>query len=74
MAIVKNILTKQYAVCIFIHGTRNFDSVIAEYIEPIKQFVAENYTLEQIDAALVAGRISEQEYQNTIEYKSKIDL
>lgn len=65
---VSNLLVKQYAVCIFIHGTRKFDTVNTNYKESIKQFAAKNYTLEQIDNALVNNYITEQEYQETIAY------
>lgn len=72
MTTVNKLLVKQYAVCIYVHGTRNFDSVITDYKEPVKEYAATNYTLEQIDNALVARRITEQEYQDTIAYKSQI--
>lgn len=70
---VNNLLTKQYAVCIYIHGTRKFDSVINDYKEPVKQYAAQNYTLEQIDNALVKSYINEQEYQETIAYTQTVN-
>lgn len=72
MTTVNKLLVKQYAVCIYVHGTRNFDTIITDYKEPVKEYAAGNYTLEQIDNALVARRITEQEYQDTIAYKSQI--
>lgn len=72
MTTVNKLLVKQYAVCIYIHGTRNFDTIITDYKELVKEYAAGNYTLEQIDNALVASRITEQEYQDTVAYKSQI--
>lgn len=71
MAVI-GMLTKQYAVCVYIHGTRKFETVVADYHEPVKKYAAENYTLEQIDNALVKGHITEQEYQETIAYTSPV--
>lgn len=65
---VNNLLVKQYAVCIYIHGTRKFETVNDNYKEPVKQYAAKNYTLGQIDNALVNNYITEQEYQDTIAY------
>ena len=63
---VNKLLTKQYAVCVYVHGTRKFDTVVTDYHEPVKQYAADNYTLEQIDNAVVKGYITEKEYQETI--------
>lgn len=62
------ILTKQYAVCVYVYGTRKFETVVSDYHEPIKQFAAKNYTLEQIDNALVKEYITESEYIETMKY------
>lgn len=72
MTNLNKLLVKQYAVCIYIHGTRTFDTVIEAYKESVKEYAAGVYTLEQIDNALIANRITEQEYQDTITYKSLI--
>lgn len=70
MAVI-SLLVKQYAVCIYVYGTRKFSSIPAEYHEPVKQYAATNYTLEQLDNALVNGFITEQEYQETLVYIPK---
>jgi len=62
------ILTKQYAVCVFVYGTRKFETVVADYHEPVKKYAAETYTLEQIDNALVKGYITESEHTDTMKY------
>lgn len=64
-----NLLVKQYAVCIYVHGTRKFATAPAEYHEPVKEYAANTYTLEQIDTALVKGFITEQEYQESLVYQ-----
>lgn len=72
MAVI-SILTRQYAVCVYIHGTRKFETVVADYHEPVKKYAAGNYTLEQIDNAVVKGYITEQEYQDTIAYTAMVE-
>lgn len=62
------LLTKQYAVCVYVHGTRKFETVVVDYHEPVKKYAADNYTLEQIDNALVKGYITESEYLETMKY------
>ncbi|MFO1442777.1 hypothetical protein KDN24_06060 [Bacillus sp. Bva_UNVM-123] len=62
------LLTKQYAVCVYVYGTRKFETVVADYHEPVKEFAANTYTLEQIDNALVKGYITESEYIDTMKY------
>lgn len=70
MAVVQ-ILVKQYAVCVYQYGTRKLSAVNEAYVEPVKQYAAENYSLTVIDNALVKEYISEQEYQETIAYVKK---
>lgn len=67
MAVIP-ILTRQYAVCVYIYGTRTFPTVYGEYVEPVKRYAAENYTLDQINNALAKGYITEQEHAETIAY------
>ena len=62
------LLTKQYAVCVYVYGTRKFETVVADYHEPVKKYAAETYTLEQIDNALVKEYITESEYIETMKY------
>ena len=69
---VNSLLTKQYAVCVYVYGTRKFDTVVADYHEPVKKYAADNYTLEQIDNALVKRHITESEYVETIAYTQPI--
>ncbi|MEK4715328.1 hypothetical protein [Sporosarcina sp. FSL K6-5500] len=71
--IIHQMLVKQYAVCVYVHGTRKFETVVADYHEPVKQYAADKYTLEQIDNAVVKGYVTEQEYQETIAYTAPSD-
>lgn len=65
---VNQLLTKQYAVCVYVYGTRKISTVVADYHEPVKKYAAETYTLEQIDNSLVKGYITESEYVETVAY------
>jgi hypothetical protein len=62
-------LTGLYAKAIFLDGTKKFSEIRVEYVEPVKQYAAVNYTQEQIDNALAKGFISQQEFDDTIAYK-----
>lgn len=68
---VNQLLVKQYAVCVYVYGTRAFSTVVVDYHEPVKKYAAETYTLEQIDNAMVNGHITETEYIETIAYTKK---
>lgn len=63
-------LTKAYAQAIYLDGTKKFSEIRPEYVEPVKQYAAANYTQEQIDNALATGYITQQEYDETIAYKT----
>lgn len=66
--VISPLLTKQYAVCVYVYGTRKFETVVADYHEPVKKYAAANYTLEQIDNALVKGYTTESEHIDTMKY------
>lgn len=72
MAVIQ-ILVKQYAVCVYIYGTRTIESVAEGYKEAVKEYAAVNYTLAQIDNALVKGYVTEKEYQETIAYTNPVE-
>jgi hypothetical protein len=59
-------LTKAYAQAIYLDGTKKFSEIRSEYVEPVKQYAALNYTDEQILNALDNGWISQQEYDETM--------
>jgi hypothetical protein len=62
-------LTAAYAKAIYIDGTKRFSDIRSEYVEPVKQYAAANYTLAQIDNALAQGWITQDEYNQTIAYR-----
>jgi hypothetical protein len=68
MAVIGS-LTKAYAQAIYLDGTKKFSDIRPEYVEPVKQHSAANYSDTQIQNALDNGWISEQEYQATIALK-----
>jgi hypothetical protein len=63
---INNLLVKAYAVNIFKYGNRAFSTIPTEYVEPVKQYAATNFTLQEIDNALEKGYITEQEYTETL--------
>lgn len=63
-------LTKAYAQAIYLDGTKRFSDIRAEYVEPVKQYAAANYSQTQIDNALAQGWITQQEYDDTLAYKA----
>ena len=56
------LLVKMYATNIITYGNRNFGTIPADYVEPVKEYIALNYTNYQIDKALEKEYITEQEY------------
>lgn len=61
--------TSTYARNIYLYGTYSFTELQAnnpDYVLPVKQYAATNYTREQIDNALTQGWITQQEYDDTI--------
>jgi hypothetical protein len=59
---VNQLLVKMYATNIITYGNRNFETIPEDYVEPVKEYVAMNYTNYQIDKALEKEYITEQEY------------
>jgi hypothetical protein len=68
MAVIGS-LTKAYAQAIFLDGTKKFSDIRTEYVEPVKQHAAANYSKAQIDNALAKGWITQFEYDETLGYK-----
>jgi len=60
--------TSTYARNIYLLGTASFATISQDYVEPVKEYAALHYTLEQIDNALAQGWITQQEYDDTIAY------
>lgn len=71
MAIYQSLVIA-YAKAIYIDGTKKFSEIRAEYVEPVKQYAAANYTDLQIQNALNNGWITQQEYDETMAYKQTV--
>ncbi|MEH7503297.1 hypothetical protein V7152_15010 [Neobacillus drentensis] len=69
MAIITS-LVKAYAQAIYLDGTKKFSEIRPEYAESVKQHAAAIYTQEQLDNALAKGYVTQQEYDETIGYKT----
>ena len=69
---VYSFLIGPYARKIYIDGTQRFTArdgysgIPTEYHQPVKQYAADKFTREQIDAALAKGYINQQEYDDTV--------
>lgn len=72
MAIIHGFVTSTYARNIYLLGASSFTKIQNEqpqYIEPVKQFAAQNYTDDQIKRALDNDWINQQQYDDTMTYK-----
>lgn len=65
--------TGPYARSIYLDGTKTFASLTEEYVEPVKERAATDFTYLQIDNALAMGHISQQEHDDTIVLKTLIE-
>ncbi|CEG26019.1 hypothetical protein [Bacillus sp. B-jedd] len=59
-------LVRGYAYSIFVDGMRTFSGTNDSYHQEIKQYAAENFTVEQLDNALAKGWITQREYDDTV--------
>jgi hypothetical protein len=60
-----------YAMDIYIFGNRTFAQIPDPYVIPVMQYAAEKFRQDQIDNALEKGWITQQEYDQTMSYKSQ---
>ena len=67
---VNQLLVKMYATNIITYGNRNFGTIPENYAEPVKEYIAVNYTNYQIDTALEKKYITEQEYTDIMTLKA----
>lgn len=65
-------LTAAYSKAIYTDGTKKFADIKPEYIEPVKQFAAANYPDTHIMNALDKGYITQQEFDETMAYKTTV--
>lgn len=69
MALI-NSLTAMYAINIYYHGTRTFQTIRPEYVEPVKKLAGEEYSEVTVLNALNQKFITQQEYDETMAYKA----
>ena len=62
--------TSTYARNIYMSGTTSFGSIPEEYREAVKEYAATNYPDDYLQYARENGFITEQEYQETLAYKT----
>jgi hypothetical protein len=55
-----------YARSIYLYGTTTFAAIPQEYHYPVKDYVARNFTVGQIQEAFNRGYITQQEYDETM--------
>lgn len=63
-------MVSTYARDIYLFGNRTFAQIPEPYVEPVKEYAAKAFRQDQIDNALEKGWISEQEYEDTMSYKT----
>lgn len=59
-----------HALDIYRFGNYKFADIPEPYVEPVKQYAANNYRQDQIENALAKGWITQQEYDDTMAYKN----
>lgn len=68
--------TSNYAMNIYLYGTQRFTArdgyggIPLEYHEPVKQYAAKNFYLDQLENALAKTWINQQEYEETTAYRT----
>lgn len=63
-------LVTAYAKAIYKDGTKRFSDIRPEYVVPVKQYAAANYTDLDIEIARDNGWITATEYDETMAYKT----
>lgn len=67
---LSQLLIRNYAKNIITYGNRTFSTIDSNYVQPTKQNVADNYTLSEIDTALVKSFITEDEHSELLNLRS----
>lgn len=73
---VNMLLVKSYALNVYLSGRNSFANISAtrlEYVDPVKQFAADTYYIEDIDDALKNGWITPSEHADTLALKTTED-
>lgn len=64
MAII-NSLKIAYATAIYRHGTKRFPDIFPAYVDPVKEYAAQQYDIITLNNALANGWITQEEYDET---------
>lgn len=59
-----------FANSIYIYNSKKFSDIPTEYYIPVEQFAATTYTQEQLDNALAQNYITQQQYDETMSYRT----
>ena len=73
---VNALLVRSYATNVYLTGKNSFESIEAqrpEYVEPVMQYAADNYYVDDIERAAVNGWITPQRAADTIALKGPED-
>lgn len=73
---VNTLLVKSYALNVYLSGKNSFANISStrpEYVEPVKQYAADNYYIEDIDYSLTKGWITPEEHAETLALKGTED-
>lgn len=67
--------TSNYAQRIYLTQTdpTTLSTIPAEYVQPVKQYAADKYYIDDIDRALTWGRITQEEHAETLSLKGPED-
>jgi hypothetical protein len=70
--------TGTYSRSIYLYGTQRFTTrdgytgIPAEYVQPVKEYAAKNFTLYETDDALTQTWITQQEYDDTVILRTEL--
>lgn len=73
---VNTLLVRSYAANVYLAGKNSFANISAtrpEYVEPVKQYAADTYYIEDIDYSLAKGFITPEEHAETLALKGVED-
>jgi hypothetical protein len=70
---VNSLLTKSYATNVYLTGRTSLATLQAtgqgDYLDPVMQYAADNYFIDDIEAAQARGWITPEECQTTLDLK-----
>jgi len=73
---VNPLLVRSYATNVYLAGTNSFANIAAtrpDYVQPVKQYAADKYYIDDIDNALTKGWITPEEHADTLALKGPED-